>query len=66
VLAAAGEIEFVAVVGAAKRLDVLAAKDLAEDRHGQEEARVRGVNPALVIGRQPTRRDHAVHVRMPH
>jgi len=64
VLAAAGEVKFVAVVGAAKRLDILAAKDLTEDRHGQEEARVRGVNPALAIGRQPTSRDHAVHVGM--
>ena len=63
-LAAPGEIKFVLVVGAAQRLDKLPAKDPTEDLHGEEEARVFRMNPALVIGCKAAGRHDAVHVRM--
>ena len=64
VLGGAGEVEFVLVVRAAERLDKLPAKDPTEDLHGQEEAGVLRMNPALVIGREAAGRHDAVHVRM--
>ena len=60
----AREVEFAAGVGAAQRLDKLAAKYATEDLHRQEEAGVLRTNPALVIRRQAAGRDDAVHVRM--
>src|SRR5262249_3722078 len=64
VLAAAGQVELVAVVRASYLSKKLPAKDTTEALHGEEEARVRGMNPAGVIGRQPARRHHAVDVGM--
>ena len=53
---AAGEIELVPVVGAPQRVDKLPAKDPTQDFHGEEEARVLRVHPALVIERESARR----------
>src|SRR6266850_94239 len=63
-LAAARQVELLARVGAPQSLHKLPTKDPAQDLHRQEEARVFGMNPALVIGRQPTSGDDAVDVRM--
>ena len=64
VLAATGEIEVLLVVRASERLDRLPAKNPAEDLHREEEARIRRIDPALVIGGQATGRHDAVHVRV--
>ena len=64
VLGGAGEIEFVPGVRAPERVDKLPAKDPTEDLHGQEEAGVLRLDPALVIGREAAGRHDAVHVRM--
>jgi hypothetical protein len=64
VLGGAGEIELAVGVGAAQLLDKLPTKDSTEDFHREEEAGVRWVNPAVVIGREATGRHHAMHVRV--
>ena len=64
VLGGAGEIELASGVGAAKLLDKLPTKEPTEDLHREEEAGVFRVDPALVIGREPAGRHHAMHVRM--
>src|SRR6266853_6225904 len=66
VLRGAGELEFVPGVRALESGDKLPAEDPTEHLHGQEEAGVLRTNPASMIGRQPTGRHDAVHVRMPH
>jgi len=50
VLGGTGEIELARGVGVAKLLDKLSTKDPTEDLHGEEEARVLGRDPALMIG----------------
>jgi hypothetical protein len=50
VLGGTGEIELASGVGAAKLLDKLPQKDPTEDLHREEEARVLGRDPALMIG----------------
>src|SRR5258708_28991198 len=60
---AAGEQQFSVTESALQTSDKLAAKYAAQYLHRQEES-VTWVNPALVIGREATRWNHAMDMRM--
>src|SRR5258708_23886440 len=60
---AAGEQQFSVTEGALQAGDEFTAKDAAQYLYRQEEGIAR-VDPALVIGRQTARWDHAVDMRM--
>jgi hypothetical protein len=64
VLVGAGQIELVPVVRPPQGLDNFSSKDPTEDLHGQEEARVRRVDPPRLIGRESPGWHDAVHVRV--
>src|SRR5580700_11216918 len=62
-LKSAGEHECALLKGKFQAGDKFAAKDTAQYLHGQEE-RVARMDPALVVERQTTSRDHTMNVRM--
>jgi len=57
-------IELVLAVEMTKSSEELVTEDVVEYRNGQQEPWVVGRNPSLMIRRQSTARDHAMHVVM--
>jgi hypothetical protein len=59
----AGKVQLALLESRLERVDQLSAKNAPEHVDGKKESRVR-VNPAGVIGGEPTRRDDAVDMGM--